>query len=403
MIDLYQVHAPDPSVPLEETLEALDGLVRAGKVRALGASNFPAWLLAWAVAMQDREGWSPFVSPPAAVLARRALDRARAAAVLPRRRARRDPVGAARRRLPVRQATGAASAPPEGSRIDDAGDDSEEACDRRAIERNFRVVDAAEAIAADARRDGPAGRARVADGRRRRDRADRRRADVRAARGRARRRRARLTRGRARPAGGARPAAAALPAADAARAGRAHRLRDAGAAGRLDLGGGAVEQALEVGLVVPGADGGAQQRAAGEVAHDHPGRGQPVARPPRRTGPPSSRAWSRRAAATVRPRSRSASASRRASPAARSWTASQPWLSEQLDRAERQGDRLARERGRVVARDRLAEAALEAGGDVGERHVARADQLDPLARTRGRSHRNPVPSAPQSHFWPDAA
>ena len=62
VIDLYQVHAPDPDVPLEDTLAALDGLVRAGKVRALGASNFPAWLLAWAVAVQDREGLSPFVS-----------------------------------------------------------------------------------------------------------------------------------------------------------------------------------------------------------------------------------------------------------------------------------------------------------------------------------------------------
>ena len=62
VIDLYQVHAPDPAVPLEETLEALDALVRAGKVRALGASNYPAWLLAWAVALQDRHGWSPFVS-----------------------------------------------------------------------------------------------------------------------------------------------------------------------------------------------------------------------------------------------------------------------------------------------------------------------------------------------------
>ena len=61
-IDLYQVHAPDPDVALEETLEALDGLVRAGKVRALGVSNFPAWLLAWAVGLQDRHGWSPFVS-----------------------------------------------------------------------------------------------------------------------------------------------------------------------------------------------------------------------------------------------------------------------------------------------------------------------------------------------------
>src|ERR671923_716867 len=62
VIDLYQVHAPDPDVPIEETLEALDGLVRAGKVRAVGASNFPAWLLSWSVAVQDREGWAPFVS-----------------------------------------------------------------------------------------------------------------------------------------------------------------------------------------------------------------------------------------------------------------------------------------------------------------------------------------------------
>src|ERR671918_311134 len=44
VIDLYQVHGPDSSVPLEETLEALDSLVQAGKVRALGASNYPAWL-----------------------------------------------------------------------------------------------------------------------------------------------------------------------------------------------------------------------------------------------------------------------------------------------------------------------------------------------------------------------
>src|SRR5512133_3280139 len=62
VIDLYQLHAPDTEVALEDTLGALDALVRAGKVRALGASNFPAWLLAWAVAVQDRNGWSPFVS-----------------------------------------------------------------------------------------------------------------------------------------------------------------------------------------------------------------------------------------------------------------------------------------------------------------------------------------------------
>ena len=62
VIDLYQVHAPDADVPIEETLEALDSLVREGKVRTLGASNFPGWLLAWALAVQDREGWAPFIS-----------------------------------------------------------------------------------------------------------------------------------------------------------------------------------------------------------------------------------------------------------------------------------------------------------------------------------------------------
>lgn len=44
-IDLYQVHWPDNETPLEETLSTLDGLVRAGKVRYIGASNHPAWLL----------------------------------------------------------------------------------------------------------------------------------------------------------------------------------------------------------------------------------------------------------------------------------------------------------------------------------------------------------------------
>jgi aryl-alcohol dehydrogenase-like predicted oxidoreductase len=44
-IDLYQVHWPDDDTPLDETLTALDQLVRDGKVRYIGASNFPAWLL----------------------------------------------------------------------------------------------------------------------------------------------------------------------------------------------------------------------------------------------------------------------------------------------------------------------------------------------------------------------
>src|SRR5215210_2311609 len=146
VIDLYQVHAPDPDVPLEETLEALDGLVRAGKVRALGASNFPAWLLAWAVATQDREGWAPFVSlqPQYSLVERSAeLDllpfcRAAGLGALPW-----GPLGAGF----LTGKYSRDSEPPAGSRMAGAGDDWEEAPARRAIERNFRVVDEAEAIA----------------------------------------------------------------------------------------------------------------------------------------------------------------------------------------------------------------------------------------------------------------
>jgi len=146
VIDLYQVHAPDPSVPLEETLEALDGLVRAGKVRALGASNYPAWLLAWAVSLQDRNGWAPFVSlQPQYSLVERSIEveilpfcRAAGIGVIPW-----GPLGAGFLTGKYSRDTD----PPEGSRMAEAGDDIEEARHRRAIERNFRVVDEAQAIA----------------------------------------------------------------------------------------------------------------------------------------------------------------------------------------------------------------------------------------------------------------
>jgi aryl-alcohol dehydrogenase-like predicted oxidoreductase len=145
-IDLYQVHAPDPDVPLEATLEALDGLVRAGKVKALGVSNFPAWLLAWAVALQDRNGWSPFVSlQPQYSLVERSIEteilpfcRAAGLGVLPW-----GPLGAGF--LTGRYTRD--EPPPEGSRMADAADELEEAPARRAIERNFKVVDEASAIA----------------------------------------------------------------------------------------------------------------------------------------------------------------------------------------------------------------------------------------------------------------
>lgn len=55
-IDLYQTHWPDEDTPLEETLRALDDLVRQGKVRYLGTSNHPAWLLTKALWVSDRLG-----------------------------------------------------------------------------------------------------------------------------------------------------------------------------------------------------------------------------------------------------------------------------------------------------------------------------------------------------------
>jgi aryl-alcohol dehydrogenase-like predicted oxidoreductase len=61
-IDLYQVHDWDGMTPLEETLEALNDLVRMGKVRYLGCSNYAAWQLLKALGIAERRGFDRFVS-----------------------------------------------------------------------------------------------------------------------------------------------------------------------------------------------------------------------------------------------------------------------------------------------------------------------------------------------------
>ncbi|MBM6594233.1 aldo/keto reductase [Microvirga pudoricolor] len=61
-IDLLQIHRWDPSTPIEETLEALNDVVRAGKVRYIGASSMYAWQFAKALALSERHGWARFVS-----------------------------------------------------------------------------------------------------------------------------------------------------------------------------------------------------------------------------------------------------------------------------------------------------------------------------------------------------
>ena len=61
-IDLFQLHGFDARTPLEETLSTLDDLVRAGKLRYLGVSNFSGWHLMKSLALADRHGWSRYVA-----------------------------------------------------------------------------------------------------------------------------------------------------------------------------------------------------------------------------------------------------------------------------------------------------------------------------------------------------
>lgn len=61
-IDLYQMHRYDPDTPLDETLTTLDDLVREGKVRYIGNSNFSGWQIADADWIARSRGWAPFVS-----------------------------------------------------------------------------------------------------------------------------------------------------------------------------------------------------------------------------------------------------------------------------------------------------------------------------------------------------
>jgi aryl-alcohol dehydrogenase-like predicted oxidoreductase len=61
-IDLYQMHGFDATTPVEETLSALDDLVKSGKVRYIGCSNFSGWHLMKSLAVSERHGWSRYVA-----------------------------------------------------------------------------------------------------------------------------------------------------------------------------------------------------------------------------------------------------------------------------------------------------------------------------------------------------
>jgi aryl-alcohol dehydrogenase-like predicted oxidoreductase len=61
-VDLYQIHRWDYKTPIEETLEALNDVVRAGKARYIGASSMYSWQFAKALGISERHGWAKFVS-----------------------------------------------------------------------------------------------------------------------------------------------------------------------------------------------------------------------------------------------------------------------------------------------------------------------------------------------------
>ena len=61
-VDLYQIHRWDPATPIEETLEALHDVVKAGKARYIGASSMFAWQFATSLALSERHGWTRFAT-----------------------------------------------------------------------------------------------------------------------------------------------------------------------------------------------------------------------------------------------------------------------------------------------------------------------------------------------------
>ena len=138
-IDLYQVHLWDPGTPLEETLSALMDLVRAGKVRYVGCSNYSAWQTMKALWTSDARGYERFVSSqPQYSLVERNIERE----ILPA--CREEGVGV----IPWSPLGGGflsgkyrrGEEPPEGSRVAGAADDADEAWCRRSTERNWRTL-----------------------------------------------------------------------------------------------------------------------------------------------------------------------------------------------------------------------------------------------------------------------
>jgi aryl-alcohol dehydrogenase-like predicted oxidoreductase len=145
-IDLYQVHCWDEVTPLKETLSAFTDLVRQGKVRYLGISNFTGWQIMKAKHISEKYGFESFISlQPQYSLVERHIEYElvpvcldQGLGILPW-----GPLGGGFLSGKYRKGR----APPEDSRIADATGDMEEAWDRRATERNWEIIEILGSIA----------------------------------------------------------------------------------------------------------------------------------------------------------------------------------------------------------------------------------------------------------------
>jgi aryl-alcohol dehydrogenase-like predicted oxidoreductase len=139
-IDLYQVHCWDGATSLEETLSALTDLVRAGKVRYIGVSNFTGWQLMKSLGVGEANDFERFVClQPQYSLVERNIEREilpvcarEGLGVIPW-----SPLGGGFLSAKYRRS----EEPPEGSRISEAVESMEEYWDRRATERNWATLD----------------------------------------------------------------------------------------------------------------------------------------------------------------------------------------------------------------------------------------------------------------------
>ena len=147
-VDLYQLHSYDPTTPIDEALEALDTVVKSGKARYVGVSNWPAYKVARALGRAELKGWAGITSRAAALQPALPHLRARPAAAL---RARRGSASSRTTRWPAAcsPASTRKAAPPEGTRftLGTAGARYQE---RYWHDREFETVEQLKGVAAEA-------------------------------------------------------------------------------------------------------------------------------------------------------------------------------------------------------------------------------------------------------------